>query len=438
MENVSIQYLRHLVRFASSLGSTSSICIGLAITVALGALLTAAPVSAQVKLSLNLVDSYIPSFPIKRRMNRAYRGELNKLQAKLLTRMEAGESMMCSAQILREASWMVNYTNRAKDIERRIRDLKNSLKNNDQEFAAKQDPKDGSFGPCFENWLWRFDASVDPLKALALRGEKPKYPLKIWEPVDTPEEIEKLFKDLLISDVASGHNKRKELNLAVTALGQLLWLDGTAAVFPAHLDRKPLAEALKKFVDEEWQDPTTGYWGAWYKVGDEMKKTTDLSNTFHIVSYRGGEVAHSRKIARTTIAIRHHAYPYGWYSDGQQNNHHNYDVARIINQTWDNLDEADRASARALLFLMTARSLALSISSDGVFNSAPFNTVGSAYYFGVSFFAEVGLFGNKIPRTRGIAITNTEGLRDRIEANLRKLNKSDPMVGAALLKLKGK
>ena len=50
---------------------------------------------------------------------------------------------------------------------------------------------------------------------------------------------------------------------------------------------------------------------------------------------------------------------------------------------------------------------------------------------------EAGLFGNKTPRTRGIVITNTEGLRKRIEKNLRKLDKSDPMVVAALRKLNG-
>ena len=247
-----MQSTRFLRRFVHSRGSACCTSAVLAIAVALGAPITASPAAAQIELRLNFVESYTPRFPVKRKMNRLYRGKLNRLQAEMLKRMEAGESLMCSAQIFREAHWMVNYTDRVNDIERRIADLKESLGNNrDQGFAAKQDPKDGSFGPCFESWLWRLDASVDPLKELALRGERPKYPLKVWEPVDTPEEIEKLFKDLVISDISSGHNERRELNLAITALGQLPWLDYTAAVFPEHLDREKLAEALTRFVDEE-------------------------------------------------------------------------------------------------------------------------------------------------------------------------------------------
>ena len=87
---------------------------------------------------------------------------------------------------------------------------------------------------------------------------------------------------------------------------------------------------------------------------------------------------------------------------------------------------------------MMARSLVFSIDTKGVFNSTPYNTVGEAYYFGVSFFHELGLFGNNISRTQVIVVTNTEGLRDRIETNLGKLDKSDPMVGAALRKLNAK
>ena len=65
------------------------------------------------------------------------------------------------------------------------------------------------------------------------------------------------MESLLISDVAEGRNRRKELNMAIDALGQLLWLDATASVFPNSLDRKQLAAALTKFVDERWAGPET-------------------------------------------------------------------------------------------------------------------------------------------------------------------------------------
>ena len=384
----------------------------------------------------SIIDSYIPDFPVKRQMNRAYRGELNEIHASILARQEAGEKLMGSAQIFQEVHWLVNYTDRVDDIERLMQTLRDSLQISDQAFAGEQDPRDGSFGPCFESWIWRFHASVDPLKALALRGETPKHPLKIWDPVDTPEKIFELFEDLLISEPDGRHNKRKELNLAVTALGQLLWLDDTAAVFPEHLDRKELGDALARFIDERWQDPETGYWGPWYRDGNEIKKTNDLSITFHIVSYRNGAVNRLPRIGQTTFDIRHTRYPFGWRSSGAQNNHHAYDAARILNLIWDHMDPTQQATARALLFLMAARSLHLSIDSNGVFDAEPYSTVGQAYYFGVSFFDEIGLFRPN-GRQDFLSITDTEALRERIAANLMMLDPSDPMVGAAIRKLNG-
>jgi hypothetical protein len=237
--------------------------------------------------------------------------------------------------------------------------------------------------------------------------------------------------------VTGGHNKRKELNLAITALGQLLWLDYTAAVFPKHLDREALAQALTKFVDEEWQDPNTGYWGAWYRDGDDVHKTNDLSMAFHIISYRDGQVEHLKELANTTFAIRFVKYPYGWRTGGTENNHHSYDIARIIDLTWDQMDEAARSYANAAIFLMTAVSLAFSIDDKGAFNPSAFTTVAEAYYFGVSFFEEIGLFGNETSRDSAIVITNTEPLLDQIKQNLATLDASDPWVAATKRKLDG-
>lgn len=388
----------------------------------------------EIELSLYRVESFAPHFAIKREMNRRFRPEVNELKKQMHKRMLDGENMACASHIYEETHWLINYTDRTKDIEHRIADLRKALDHNT--IAPAQDPTDGSFGACFKSWLWRFFRSVDPLKELAKTGKKPEYPLKIWEPVDTPEEINALMRSLLVSDMDGGHNKRKELNLAITALGQLLWLDYTAAVFPEHLDRDVLAKALRKFVDEEWQDPKTGYWGAWYRDGDEVKHTNDLSITFHIVSYLDGKVNHRDKMAATTLAISRERYPYGWHSAGGQNNHHSYDIARMINITWDEMKPSERAASGSALFIMMARSLALSIDDKGDFDSAPYTTIGEAYYFGVSFFAELGLFGN--PTRRGEMtghLKNVEILYDQIRRNLDRLDPSDPWVPAAKRKL---
>lgn len=390
---------------------------------------------ARIEIRLNAVQSFIPEFPVKRKMNAAYRPELNRLLEQIHRRMEAGENVLCSAQIFEEVHWLINYTPRREHIERKIKDLRRSLANPELASVSGQDPTDGSFAPCMESWIWRFFRSVDPLKALAQKGEKPKIPLKIWEPVDTPEKLKALMRGLLVSDISTGYNKRKELNLAITALGQLLWLDYTANVFPEHLNRDALAEALREFVDEEWQDGETGYWGAWFNDGEQIRRTQDLSITFHIISYRGGDVARKRQIGTTTGALRRVKYPYGWNTGGTQNNHHAYDVARIINLTWEELDETDRSQAGAHMYLMQARSLTSSIRADWSFDPTPYTTVGEAYYFGISFFEEMGLFGNPVARDRFTEITNTEDLYRKLRNHLDKLDDADPWVVAAKHKL---
>jgi hypothetical protein len=406
----------------------------LAVVFAAVALSPAPPASAQVEIRLNKIDSYIPTLAHKKAMNRAYRDKVGKLREELHRRQLAGEGLACSAQILQEVHWLVNYTTRRADVERRLADLRRSLSDGKpQDFANRQDPRDGSFGPCFEEWIWRFASSVDPLKELALKGLKPGIPLKIWAPVDTPEEIRAYMDSLLISDAAEGRNRRKELNMAVDTLGQLLWLDSTASVFPASLDRKQLAGALTKFVDERWQDPETGYWGAWFRERGEIRKTNDLSMTFHIVSYRGGDVRLRKQIAQTTFAIRHVPYPYGWDGGGLQNNHHAYDVVRIVNLTWSDLDRTQQSVAKAFLMLLTARSLAMSIDGKGAFDVAPYSTAGEAYYFGVSFFVESGLLGRAA--SSDIKVTNTQELMAGIGRNLEALDAADPMVSAARKKL---
>lgn len=398
------------------------------------AMTASGPASAQVEIRLNKIDSYIPRLVHKKEMDRTYRDRVGALREELHRRQLAGESLACSAQILQEVHWLVNYTTRRADVERRLADLRRSLSDGKpQEFANRQDPRDGSFGPCFEEWIWRFYASVDPLKELALKGVKPDVALKIWAPVDTAEEIGAYMESLLVSDVADGRNRRKELNMAVDSLGQLLWLDSTASVFPASLDRKALAAALTRFVDERWQDPETGYWGAWFRDRGEVRKTHDLSMTFHILSYRGGDVRLRKQIAQTTFSIRHVPYPYGWDGGGLQNNHHAYDVVRIVNLTWSDLDRTQQSVAKAFLMLLTARSLAMSIDGAGAFDVAPYSTAGEAYYFGLSFFVEAGLLGRTA--TSEVKVTNKEDLAARIGRKLDTLDASDPWVSAARRKL---
>ncbi len=387
-------------------------------------------------------ERYAPDFPVKRRLNRAYRAELDAQLSAIHRRMKAGECMAAPAQIFEETHWLVNYTDRVEDIERRLADLRHNLDTVNGRLAGSQDPADGSFAPYFESWIWRLYRSVDPLKALARRGAKPAVALKLLEPVDTPEKLRAVMRGLLVSEAGGGHNKRKELNLAVSGLGQLLWRDDTASVFPQELDRAALAEALRGFVDDEWQDPETGYWGAWYRDGaqdggdhgGEIRKTADLSITFHILSYRGGQVRHRERIAATTFAIRKLRYPYGWCDGGPFNSHHAYNVCRLLNLTWDELQPEQQAYASAWRLLMKLR--ALIAARDGrVFDTRPYTTVAEAYYFGISFLQESGLL-DEVP----LLDLRREGAEERsmiarIDRDLSALDARDAWVAAARDKL---
>ncbi len=402
-----------------------------AIVVALFGSVTSA--SAQIKLTYS--TGFEPEFPNKREMNRTYRGHLNDLAELVAQRAETGSPPYCSIQIMRETHWLINYTTERDKVEDRLKDLRNSLSIEDQSFAIDQVPEDGSWGACYDEWVFRLHASVDHLKELSLAGKSPQYPLTFLRRVDTPREIEELMGNLLISDV-NKMNHRKELNLVVTALGQLLLLPGMHTVFSEEFPRDELANALIQFIDERWQNPKTGYWGAWYQIGDELRKTDDLSMTFHIVSYRNGNVSNMGKIVNTTFDLRESPYPFGWQDRGTLNNHHNYDVATLLRFGWAHMTPQQQNRARAEIVIMLARSLRLTIDGSGAFYDDAYDNIGDAYYFGISFLDEVGFFE---PSRRFWApdaeFIGSDELRKRLDRHLARLDQRDPMVAAAKRKL---
>ena len=377
----------------------------------------------------------VPRFSIKLDMKQEFGSRYEEVRSRLLNRNKRGEDLPCSSQILEELSWLILYTARRSDVEQRFRDLESSLKNPDQEFAFHQSARDGSWGACHKEWFLILDASVDPLKELAIAGKKPKYPLRFLDPISTPEQVTALFEDLVVSHVArDGWNKRKELNMVISSLGQLLFLPYLEPVLPDSWPREKLTTALVQFMDDKWQNPKTGYWGAWYEEDDKIVKTDDLSITFHIVSYRKGKVKRWPILVNNTFRIREIRYPYGWHDRDTQNNHHAYDVTRLLRLGWPQMSFIQKARTRAELFIMLARAQRLSMNFDGEFDAEPYNRVAEAYYFGVSFFDEAGYF-RPSKRFWTTIDFDSEPLRQLILGNLRKLNSEDPMAAAALRKL---
>ena len=388
-----------------------------------------------------LVDGYLPRFSLKKAMNKRYGAAFDKLQTTILQRQMNGEALTCSAQILTEAHWLIQYTNETNRIDRRLEDLRRSLNYSAirQREAELQSPEDGSWGGCYEEWFLRVHASADPMKQLAVEGARPAHPLKFLEPVNTPAKIAAYLRPLLVSQVQrQGRNHRKELNLMIAGLGQILFLPELAYMFDPAFPREAVAQGLRDFMDQEWQDPDTGYWGPWYEIDGKTVKTEDLSITFHIASYRDGKIPRIREMVRTTLRIRDRRYPFGWHDRGTQNNHHAYDVVRLLRLGWPHMSDEEKANAWAEILIMMARARRLSMNSLAEFDASPYSSVDEAYYFGVSLFDELGYFRDS---KRFWAFWPTwkpddaDELRRKILANIERLGIRTPMMEAAKRKL---
>ena len=394
--------------------------------------------AADLPPGVRLIDGYIPRFEQKRRMDARYGHQVEELRKEILRRGEGGEYLPCSSQILEETDWLVGSTADVARIERRLKDLRQSLKLPPvrQASAGGQSAVDGSWGECYEAWFLRMNASADPLKELVERGEKPRHALRFLDEVDSPQKVTEKVRQLRTSRVLEdGMDHRKELNLTVTGLGQLLFLPKLATLFPPEWPRSAVAAALIKFMDEEWQDPVTGYWGAWYQVGDKLVKTEDLSITFHIASYRDGKISRLPELVRTTGRTRERAYPYGWQDRGTQNCHHAYDVVRLVRFGWPHMTEVQKAFARSQLVIILARTTRLAINYVGEVDIRPYNGVGEAYYFCASLLDDLGYFRRSRNFWSKLEFDNAEELRLKLLSQLERLPKGDPMVDAARRKL---
>ena len=388
-----------------------------------------------------LIDGYLPRFSLKKAMNKRYGPAFDTLQKTIMQRQARGETLACSTQILTEADWLIQYTNETSRIEKRLEELRRSLSYTTarQNAALLQSPDDGSWGGCYEEWFLRLYASADPLKALAYQGEHPAYKLKFLDRIDSPAKLTAYMRSLVLSRVQrDGRNNRKQLNLTIAGLAQILFLPDLGYMFEPSWPRNALARALKDFMDHEWQDPETGYWGPWYEVDGKVVKTEDLSITFHIASYRDGDIPRLREMVRTTLRIRDRRYPFGWHDRGTQNNHHAYDVVRLLRLGWPHMTDEEKANSWAEILIILARARRLSMSALGKFDTAPYSSVDEAYYFGVSLFDELGYF-RQAKRFWTFWPTwkpdDADELRQAILSNIDRLGVHTPMMAAAKRKL---
>ncbi|MET0942764.1 MAG: hypothetical protein ABWY13_15520 [Mesorhizobium sp.] len=327
---------------------------------------------------------------------------IRALGKRLADDQNAGRSRECSTQIFLEAKWRAIYTADFQAIERRIRDLEASLGDDNQAYVARQSPVDGSWGACFEPMFMKLEATTLRLQELHKKDTAPDYAISLLPDIRTTQDALALLMPLLVSDIArDGIDHRSELNGLSDSYLQL----GFKAYWQTYLEDQvegllrdrdtggigQIRADVRQFLDA-WQDPVTGYWGAWYRVGNRLYRTADLSITFHLISYLQGDVHYWPQIIETTFNIANEPYPYGWRYGLSSNNHNNYDVVKIFRYGWPHMTEEQRARARDAMREMLRWALDHSLQPDGSFapDESFFSSVPSDYYFGVSFFDEIG------------------------------------------------
>jgi len=235
---------------------------------------------------------------------------------------------------------------------------------------------------------------------------------------------------LLISDVkATGMDNRFELNIAITAIERFI-VGHVGQVYDFH---PGLKQALFDYQDNVWQDPVTGYFGGWYKTEKgEIRKSADISVTFHIASYRRDNLKHIREMMRTTLAFKNQEYPFGWLEEGVPSNHHNYDVVRLCRIGWAEMDSEQRALAKTEFRRMIDFCLNKTLNEDGSFKMMDEDTLGSSFLFPISVLNELGYFRPSMRFWTWERFPDAMTVADRVEHRIKAMGLTDTESGKVL------
>ncbi|MEO1090850.1 MAG: hypothetical protein AAFX81_09470 [Pseudomonadota bacterium] len=348
-----------------------------------------------------LYTRFDPDFDAQRAARRERFDELGRV---LFEREITGDGLDCSRAIFTEAKWLVSYTAWWERIDAKLDQLERSFAIDDQSYARRPST-DGMFGWCASEEFIQVEATLEQYFLLADANQQPAVKRKPLDWAQSPEALVAYLQSLLIADVArTGEDTRSRVGGLVSMMAatasrdHVVRLIRETSAMPA--DDRPrsglVIDAIRSFIDA-WQDPETGYWGAWYEGDDGVFKTTDLSITYHIVHARRGHVERWPELIRTTLALRDQAYPFGWESAGRWTNHNNYDLARLFRYGWPDMTEAQRAEVVETLQTMLDWSFEETLAP----NHAGFvlvpelsSSVGAEFYFGVSFLDAVGYFAD--------------------------------------------
>jgi hypothetical protein len=364
---------------------------------------------------------YDPDYPAK---HHRYVEQLETLQRELALLSSKGRATPCSRQLFLEARWLVFYSAHWAEIEERLAALRDMLAQpSDPAHAREQVPEDGSFDHCSHAWFLKLDSTIEEVEDRGENGIPVHLPLKLLDRINTPEKLRAYLDSVLVSEVRkTGIDNRFELNIAITAIERFL----VGHVIHSYPFPPGLKEALFEYQDRIWQDPQTGFFGGWYRLPDgSLRKTADLSVTFHIVSYRRDSIRRVPEMMQTLLAMKDREYPFGWLEEGRSSNHHNYDVVRLFRVGWPAMSEEQRAQARTEMRRMMDFCLRETMNADGSFKMMDEDTLGSSFLFPISLLNELGYFRPSLRFWTSEAFPDAMNVADKVEHRIRTMGLTD-------------
>jgi hypothetical protein len=375
-------------------------------------------------------DALLDRFPAMEQLRRSTRQPLNAIERQLTEAEAAGGDMSCLRQMLTEVRWRVSSTGDV-DAARAVFTRLVTVAAQPNPPSARLQAEDGSYGACVGPWFLRLDYSSDVL--LDPSGWRGRQPPRFLDQINNPAALSLYLERHLISNIAvEGVDHRKELNEATSTLVRVI-LRERPATYRFHPALRSVVWAFLK----RWQDPETGFFGAWYRDGDRLIKTVDLSMTFHMASYATAAIGYWPALLDTLLRVKDQRYPNGWLEDHGMSNHHNYDVVRLFRLGWPQTSEEQRRQAGAEIQRMLDWFLAKSLAPDGqiVQGGSDGDSRAATYYFAVSFLDEIGYFNRAKRFWTDRELGGAEEVRQRLLRVIRHLDPKDPDVKSTVEKL---
>jgi len=364
-------------------------------------------------------------FPEIAGLARSAHHEIRTIEAELDRREAGGSDTCCPRQVLRELRWRLEYTTDASGIRATLARLRTRA----APTTSLQDA-DGAHGACTDVWFLKLDACVDHI--LAADFDEQDSPPRFLDRINAPDRLKDYLESLLVSRPdEDGIDRRKELNFATADLVRLiLWRRPRNYPWDQRLET-----VIRRFI-AEWQDPTTGFFGADYLIGGLRLRTVDLSLTFHMARYLEGGIGYWPQLIDTLLSIRDRRYPNGWLDEIGMTNHNNYDVAVLVQLGWQHMRPDQRRRAEEELTRLLDWCLTAAIGPDGeIVARAVAESLPESYYFTIAFLDTVGYFDRAKRFWTQRDFPEAPAIRERLKDRLLTLQQSDPMVRMAYERL---